>query len=160
MREKTTIGYIPGAVDSAFADRIFHSLEETHPGQFEIVELKPEDPYAYGKSPLDMFCSKQAIDLHLTVINRQSFRKANKDRIDRYNRVWPRHGAPMLLWNRKLKWLPRFFSRPSRRLYFSQSQLRLSQVMSWRVPMDTTPHTVCSLADLDLSRWPSSLTGT
>lgn len=160
MREKTTTGCIPGAVDSTFADRIFRTLEETHSGQFEIVELKAEDPYAYGKCPLDMFSNKQAIDLHLAVINRQSFRKAYKDRIDRYNRVWPRYGAPMLLWNRKLKWLPRFFSGPSRRFYFSQSQLRLSQVTSWQGLMDTTPHTVCSLAELDLSRWPSSSTGT
>lgn len=159
MREKTTIGYVPGAVDSAFIDRMFHRLEETNPGEFEIVELKPED-YSYGKCPLDIFCSRQAIDLHLAVINRQSFRKTHKDRIDRYNRVWPRIGAPLLPWNRKYKWLPRFFSEPSKRFYFSQSQLRLSQVTSWRAQADLTPHTVCSLEDLDLSRWPCSSTGT
>lgn len=159
MREKTIVGYVPGAVDSALVDRMIHSLEETHPGQFEIRELSSDD-YSYGKCALDLFCNRTAIDLHVAVITRQSFRKTHKDRIDRYNRVWPRHGAPMLPWNRKYKWLPRFFSEPSKRFYFSQSQLRLSQVTSWRAPPDITPHTVCSLADLDLSRWPCSSTGT
>ncbi|MNB85827.1 hypothetical protein D3C75_327480 [compost metagenome] len=83
----------------------------------------------------DYEITMRELELSIAVAFRQSFREAYKERIDRYQRKWPRRGCTLLPWNRKVKWQPRFFSGPSRRLHFSQSQLRLSQVLSWRQPL-------------------------
>lgn len=152
MREKTTIGFVAGAVDSEFVAALSKRLEEESPGEFEVVELAAE--HSLICHPFDQVIpAARELDRQLNVLNRQPFRLMYKDRIDRYNRVWPRNGCPMLTWNRNNKWLPRFYATP-RKLYFSQSLLRHSQVMSWRPISICPPHTVCSLEDLDLSRWP------
>jgi len=156
MCDKTKIGFVRNAVDSDMIGAILNQLEETHPGKFEIVELEEQPMIKCPPRvhPFDTLCFKpETLAKTLNVITRQPFRLKHRDRIDRYNRVWPRHGAPMLTWNRNLKWLPRFYDSP-RKSYFSQSQLRRSQVMSWHPVLDIHPHTVCSLEDLDLSRWP------
>ena len=152
MCDKTTIGYVRNEATSDVVTAIFSRLAETHPGQFEIVELDPE--MQMGKHPFDsIFLRPEAVKRTLNILTRQPFRLKNRDRIDRYNRVWPRNGCPMLTWKRDRKWLPRFYATP-KKFYFSQSQLRLSQVSSLRRISTCSPHTVCSLADLDLSRWP------
>ncbi|MNQ78065.1 hypothetical protein D3C85_929670 [compost metagenome] len=153
MRDKTVIGFVRDAIDPVLLNDIQSKMVERFGTEsLEFVELTSD--YGYGKCALDFF-GPAPHELERTIRNsiRQSFRVKYADRIDRYNRVWPRHGCPMLQWNRKGKWLPRFYDTP-RKLYFSQSQLRLSQVSSWRNIPDSRPHTVCSLEGLDLSRWP------
>lgn len=148
----TKIGYVRSEATSDVVTAIFHRLAETHPGQFEIVEMSPE--MAMGTHPFDsIFLRPEALERTLNIMTRQPFRLKYRDRIDRYNRVWPRNGCPMLTWNRDRKWLPRFYASP-RKFYFSQSQLRQSQVMSLPRISVCPKHTVCSLEDLDLSRWP------
>lgn len=152
MCDKTKIGFVRNEVDSDIVTAIFHRLEERCPGEFEIVELDPQHPM--GMHPFDhIFFQPQELTRVLNVIERQPFRVKYKDRIDRHNRVWPRNGCPMLTWNRDRKWLPRFYASP-RKFFFSQSQLRLSQVMSWPSISKCSQPTACSLAALDLSRWP------
>lgn len=153
MCDKTKIGYIADSVDPVSLKRLQDKLVEMFGADnielFELtdahVEFHPFD--TYGQQLSDQF--------HRLVRNsiRLPFRQAYADRIDRYNRVWPRLGCPMLPWNRKYKWLPRFYDTP-RRSYFSQSRLRQSQVMSRPHTFKPFQHTVCSLEDLDLSRWP------
>lgn len=153
MCEKTKIGYVRTEGNSDVVTAIFHKLAETHPGQFELVELDAKEP-AMGMHPFDhIFLRPEAMNRAVNVLTRQPFRLKYKDRIDRYKRVWPRNGCPMLTWKRNNKWLPRFYATP-RKFYFSQSQLRQSQVMSLHRISTCSPHTACSLADLDLSRWP------
>lgn len=153
MREKTTIGFVCGAVDSEFMAALAKRLEEECPGEFEVRELTADD-YPPVHHPFDQALpTSKELDRQLNILTRQPFRLTYKDRIERYNRVWPRNGCPMLTWNRDRKWLPRFYATP-RKSYFSQSQLRLSQVLSRRPISICQQHTVCSLADLDLSRWP------
>ncbi|MNI33070.1 hypothetical protein D3C73_869980 [compost metagenome] len=152
MCDKTKIGFVRSEVNSDVVTAIFHRLAETHPGQFEIVEMEEQEPM--GMHPFDhIFLRPEALERTVNILTRQPFRLKYRDRIDRYNRVWPRLGCPMLTWNRDRKWLPRFFDTP-RKYYFSQPQLRQSQVMSLRSTSNCHRHTVCSLADLDLSRWP------
>lgn len=152
MCDKTKIGFIHGSVDSQFLAALTERLERECPGEFEVVEISAVQPE--GCHPFDhVLPTAEAVNRQLFALSRQPFHKRYEDRIDRYNRVWPRHGCPMLTWNRDLKWLPRFYASP-RKFYFSQSQLRLSQVMSWREPSISLRNSVCSLEDLDLSRWP------
>ena len=97
--------------------------------------VMPVDPQLRLSEDFDYKAAMTQLDAVIKTLFRESFREEYKDRIDRYQRKWPRRGCTLLPWNRKIKWQPRFFSGPSRRLHFSQSQLRLSQVLSWRQPM-------------------------
>lgn len=150
---KTMIGFVRDAIDPVLLQDIQSKMVERFGTEsIEFVEMGGD--YSHGKCPLDSFApTPQQLEQIVRVSIRQPFRRQYADRIDRYNRVWPRLGAPMLKWNRQGKWLPRFYD-TQRRFYFSQSQLRLSQVSSWQAPQDILRHTVCSLEDLDLSRWP------
>lgn len=153
MRDKTVIGFVAGAVNSELVAALTQRLEVECPGEFEVIEISAEHTPACH--PFDQVIPTiRELDRQLNGLTRQPFRLMYKDRIDRYNRVWPRYGCPMLTWNRNSKWLPRFYDTP-RKLYFSQSQLRRSQVMSQHRISICSRHTVCSLEDLDLSRWPS-----
>lgn len=153
MHAKTKIGFVRDAIDPVLLEEIqTRMVERFGTESIEFIEL--ETQYGYGKCPLDIFApTPHEIQSLLLAAIRQPFYHMYADRIDRYNRVWPRLGCPMLQWNRKGKWLPRHYD-TSRRQYFSQSQLRQSQVLSWQAPPDIPRHPVCSLEDLDLSRWP------
>lgn len=153
MRDKTVIGFVRDAVCPVLLQDIQSKMVERFgPEAIEFVEL--DGDYGYGKSVLDVFAPAPH-ELERLIIRsiRQPFRVKYADRLDRYHRVWPRLGCPMLQWNRKGKWLPRFYD-TSKKHYFSQSQLRRSQVLSLRSMPDSHKHTVCSLVGLDLSRWP------
>lgn len=153
MHAKTKIGFVRDAVDPVLLQDIQDKMIEKFGTEaIEFVELGT--PFGYGASPLDVFApAPHELERLICISIRRSFRDVYSDRIDRHNRVWPRVSAPILQWHRKVKWLPRLHD-ASRRSYFSQSQLRQSQVLSWRSVPDIPQHTVCSLEDLDLSRWP------
>lgn len=89
----------------------------------------PYDPQMmYSEEPIDWEALTKQLDNMISVAFRQSFRERYQGRIERYQRRQPRWPRTFLEWNRKHKWQPRFFSAPSRKQHFSQSQLRLSQV--------------------------------
>ena len=154
MCDKTEIGYVRNSIDPVSLQHMQDKLVEVYGAEnIRLFEINPLPDIRVH--PFDAFGTLSPNDFDRVIRNsiRLPFRQAYADRIDRYNRVWPRLGCPMLPWNRKYKWLPRFYDTP-RRSYFSQSRLRQSQVMSRPHTFRPFQHTVCSLEDLDLSRWP------
>lgn len=153
MREKTVIGFVGDTICPMLLSDIQARLVEAFGEEcIEFVELGGD--YSYGRCVLDIFAPAPH---ELEAMIRRSvhipFRIKYADRIQRHHRVWPRIGRPMFQWNRRDKWLPRFYA-ASRRSYSSQSRSGLSQESSSLVTVDSRPHTVCSLEGLDLSRWP------
>ena len=90
----------------------------------------PINPQLALEEEIDFKALTKQLDNILSVLFRESFRDRYEARIERYQRRQPRKSCNLFEWNRKIKWQPRFFSGPSRKSHFSQSRLRLSQVLS------------------------------
>ena len=153
MREKTVIGFVSDTICPMLLSDIQAKLIEAFGEEVvEFVELGGE--YSYGRSVLDIFApAPHELEAIIRRSTHTSFRIKFADRIQRYHRVWPRNGRPMFQWNRRDKWLPRFYA-VSKRSYSSRSRSGRLQELSSLVSVDSRPHTVCSLEGLDLLRWP------
>jgi len=92
--------------------------------------VMPCDPQLAYSEDVDLEAFAKQLDILVSVMFRESFKDRYEARIERYNRRQPRKSCTLLEWNRKIRWQPRFFSAPSRKQHFSQSRLRLSQVLS------------------------------
>ena len=111
----------------------------------------PYDPnLMYSEEPIDWEALTKQLDTLIAVAFRRSFRERHEGRIERYQRRQPRRPRTLFEWNRKIKWQPRFFSAPSRKQHFSQSRLRLSQVLSLAHPTIGRLHRVSSRGLLSL----------